>query len=241
MHPRSLHARFADILRAFLPPHMAVSRRDMWLGSVGMAIGLTMTELMCRQAGWIAAPWFIAPMGATAMLVFFLPASPMAQPWPVVGGNLVSALVGTALYHLGGDGGQVAALAAAVATALMFALRCLHPPGAAVALTAVIGGSAIHRLDWGFALWPVGLNALCLVVLGLVLNNAAGRRYPHWHAQVPTPAHPLLPDSGNAITAQDLDASLASFDELLDVDREDLEEIVARAQENARRRIARPA
>lgn len=235
-----LHTRLADILRAFLPPHMAVSRRDMWLGSVGMAIGLVMTELICRQVGWIASPWFIAPMGATAMLVFFLPASPMAQPWNVLGGNLVSALVGTGFYLMAGDGGQVAALAAAAATAIMFALRCLHPPGAAVALTAVIGGRAIHALGWGFALWPVTLNALCLVFMALVLNNAAGRRYPHWHNHVATPAHPLLPESGPAITAQDLDAALASFDELLDVDREDLEEIVARAQENARQR-ARPA
>lgn len=235
-----LGARVARAWRAFAPPHLAFSRRDMWLGSVGMAIGLAMTELICRQFGWIAQPWFIAPMGASAMLVFFMPASPLAQPWPVIVGNVISALAGVACVHSLGTSGTSAALAAAIATGLMFALRCLHPPGAAVAMSAVLGGSAVRALDWGFALWPVGVNALCLVLLGMVLNNAAARRYPHHHVQPPAAA--LLPSHPQGILPEDLDAALASFDELLDIDREDLEEIVARAQEHARlRQAALPA
>lgn len=228
-------SRARVLLRAFAPPHLAFSRRDMWLGSVGMAIALVLTELLCRHAG-LGAPWFIAPMGASALLVFFMPASPMAQPWPVLAGSGLSALVGVGCFHLLGDTGLSAALAAAIATALMFALRCLHPPGAAVAMTAVLGGPLVQAAGWGYALWPVGANALCLVLLGLVLNNAAARRYPHHHVQ-PAPAA-LLPLEPDGILREDVDAALASFDELLDIDREDLEEIIARAQAHARARQA---
>lgn len=228
-------SRALALLRAFSPPHLAFTRRDMWLGSVGMAIALVLTELLCRQAG-LGTPWFIAPMAATALLVFFMPASPMAQPWPVLAGSCLSAAVGIACFRLLGDSGLSAALAAAIATALMFALRGLHPPGAAVAVTAVLGGDAVHAAGWGYALWPVGANALCLVLLGLVLNNAVARRYPHHHTR-PAP-EALLPLQPDGILPVDVDAALASFDELLDIDREDLEEIIARAQAHARERQA---
>lgn len=235
MNPTPASSRALTLLRAFSPPHLAFTRRDMGLGSVGMAIALVFTELLCRQAG-LGAPWFIAPMAATALLVFFMPASPMAQPWPVLAGSCLSATVGVACFLVLGASGMAAALAAAIATALMFALRCLHPPGAAVAVTAVLGSEAVHAAGWGYALWPVGANALCLVLLGLVLNNVAARRYPHHHAR-PAP-EALLPAQPDGILPVDVDAALASFDELLDIDREDLEEIIARAQAHARERQA---
>lgn len=233
MSSSSTSSRAITLLRAFAPPHLAFTRRDMWLGSVGMAIALVLTEVLCRQAG-LGMPWFIAPMAATALLVFFMPASPMAQPWPVLAGSCLSAAVGVACFQVLGASGLAAALAAALATALMFASRSLHPPGAAVAMTAVLGGPAVQAAGWNYVLWPVSANALCLVLLGLVLNNAAARRYPHHHVQ-PAP-EALLPQGPGGILRQDVDAALASFDELLDIDREDLEEIIARAQAHARAR-----
>ena len=238
--PGSFGQRASAVWHAIAPP-LAVSRRDLWVGSVGMAIALVMTELLCRlHAGSDTAgpPWFIAPMAATSLLVFFMPASPVAQPWPVLAGSCLSALVGVTLSQALGHSPLVGALAAAVATALMFALRCLHPPGAAVAMVAVLVGSAIEATGYGFALWPVGANALCLVFLGLVLNNASGRSYPHRPVAQPvsdvTAQGALPPPEG--ILPVDLDGALASFDELLDIEREDLEAIIARAEALAHQR-----
>src|SRR5450830_1606221 len=85
-----------------------------------------------------ATVWLIAPMGASAVLLFAVPASPLAQPWSIIGGNLVSALVGVSYAKLVAEPALAAALAIALAIACMFALRCIHPPSGAVALTAVL-------------------------------------------------------------------------------------------------------
>ena len=194
------------------------------------------TEWLGRQ--WLsgAFPWFIAPMGASAVLLFMLPASPLAQPWSVVGGNVVSALIGMQIYRWLGDSGSAAALAAALAVGAMVALRCLHPPGGAVALTAVLGGSAVHRLDLAFAFGPVLLNSVCMVLLALLFNNVTGRRYPHHGASKPHRTSDPLPTHRAGVQPSDLDAALASFGEVLDIDRDDLEEIMVRAQLHAQRR-----
>ncbi|VEA74072.1 HPP family [Serratia rubidaea] len=84
--------------------------------------------------------WFVAPMGASAVLLFAVPASPLAQPWSIVGGNLVAALIGVSCGKLIGDPGLACGVAACLAIGVMFKLRCLHPPSGAVALTAILGG-----------------------------------------------------------------------------------------------------
>src|SRR5258706_10586585 len=93
-------------------------------------------------------PLLVAPMGASAVLLFAVPASPLAQPWSIIGGNLVSATVGVACAALIGNPVHAAALAVAVAVGAMFALRCIHPPSGAVALTAGLGGPAGHAMGF---------------------------------------------------------------------------------------------
>ncbi|MFD1837338.1 HPP family protein [Paracidovorax cattleyae] len=101
-----------------------------------------------------ALPWLVAPIGASAVLVFGVPASPLAQPWPVVGGNALSALVGVACAALVPDPALAGALAVALAIALMVRLRCLHPPGGAAALFVVMA----HGASPQFAFFPVMTN-----------------------------------------------------------------------------------
>lgn len=223
-------------LQSFVPAPQAGGRRELWLGGLGVGLGLLCTEWLGHHWLGVATPWFIAPMGASAVLLFMLPASPLAQPWSVVGGNLVSALVGWQVYRWLGDSGSAAALAAALSVAAMVALRCLHPPGGAVALTAVLGGSAVHRLELAFAFGPVLVNSVCMVVLALLLNNITGRRYPHHGATPPHRTSDPLPTHRTGVLPSDLDAALASFGEVLDIDRDDLEEIMVRAQLHAQRR-----
>src|SRR6202012_5559167 len=95
-----------------------------------------------------AAPWMVAPLGASAGLVFCVPASPLAQPWSVVGGNTLSALVGVASMAAFGTTPAGAGVAVGAAIITMFALRCLHPPGGASALLTVLAG--VHDPAFAF-------------------------------------------------------------------------------------------
>jgi CBS domain-containing membrane protein len=225
-------------LQGFSPPALAASAREIVLGCVGAGLGLLGTE---RFSAWVlgtAHPWFIAPMGASALLLFAVPASPLAQPWPLLGGNVVAALVGVACAHIWGHGALAIAAAVSLAITAMFMLRCLHPPAGAVAVTAVIGGPSIGALDYAYALWPVGVNSLFLLVLALAFNNLTRRRYPH---QPAAQAHPHrttdpLPSARLGFTQADLRAALASQGVLLDISPGDLEQILMRAQLAASRR-----
>ena len=122
----------------------------------------------------------IGSLGASAVLVFGAPRSPLAQPRNLVGGHVLSALVGVLCYQwVGGSEGLAAALAVASAIALMHLTRTLHPPGGATALIAVIGSKQIHDLGLFYVVAPAGLGALVLLVVGLLVNNLVpSRHYP---------------------------------------------------------------
>ncbi|WP_439887613.1 HPP family protein [Pseudomonas sp. MBLB4123] len=229
---------FKGWLQAFWPEPMAVSHGEQLLSSLGVLLGLLFSGWVARQALGDAGLWLVAPMGACAVLLFAVPSSPLAQPWSVLGGNLVTALVGVACAHWLGHSLLAAGVAVAIALVAMFVLRCLHPPGGAVALTAVLGGEEVARLGYYFALYPVALNSLGLLLIALVFNNAFRRRYPHRATQVANPhkTRDLPPRDRLGFTAADLDAVLAERDELLDIAREDLVQILRQTEERAYRR-----
>ena len=214
--------------RAFWPARTRVNTRERLRLVIGALIGIFLTGLLCHLMGGsvvASLPWLVAPLGASAVLVFALPASPMAQPWAVVGGNTLSALVGIAGVHgayLLGSPELAAALAVATAIALMLALRCLHPPGGATALMMVLGGIG----DPAFAVYPVMLNSLLLVVAGIVYNNATRRSYPHM--QLPPVLGPA--SSEEQLLDADLDAVLARYNQVLDVSRDDLKALLAQTR-----------
>jgi CBS domain-containing membrane protein len=180
-----------------------------------------------------ALPWLVAPMGASAVLLFAVPASPLAQPWPVIGGNVVSALIGVTCAKFIGIPLAAASIAVGAAIAVMFALRCLHPPGGALALSAALGGPAITEFGYAFALSPVGLNTVLLLLTAVAYNNLCGRRYPHLgHSSTPGAAN-VRPMGRVGLTAADLDAALKQYNQMLDISRDDLEEILLRTQMQA--------
>jgi CBS-domain-containing membrane protein len=111
-----------------------------------------------------------ASMGASAVLLFAVPHSALAQPWNVIGGHLVSALIGISCARFIPDVLLAAAISVGVAIAAMHYLRCIHPPGGATALSAVIGGPAVHSMGYAFALQPVLMNAVVIVTIAIVFN-----------------------------------------------------------------------
>ncbi|WP_229491837.1 HPP family protein [Massilia sp. HP4] len=203
----------------------------------GALFGLMLSGVLSQVVLAWSAPgahvaWLVAPMAASAVLLFCVPASPLAQPWPVIGGNVVSALVGIACVQLLPDPLFAAPLAGGLSIAMMFLLRCLHPPGGAVAMTAVLGGPAVHEAGFAFALAPVGLNTVLLVLAALLYNRITGAHHVH----KPAPSSAAEP---SAVAAEDIDAALEHFGEALDVSRDDLAVIVNDAEHHAAERRAR--
>jgi CBS domain-containing membrane protein len=232
--PASEHG-FVTWLRSFVPARPTVSRREMIVSGVGAWIGLFLAFGLAELALGVANPWFVAPMGASAVLLFAVPSSPLAQPWSIVGGNLVAATIGVTCAAWIPDTGLAASLAGALAIMAMFALRCLHPPSGAVALTAVLGGPAVTHLGFRFVLWPVGVDSVLLLLAALAFNTLVRRRYPHGPAPHP---HPHLtrdepPSARLGPTAQDVDEALHRRGDLLDITADDLEELVADAERRA--------
>ncbi len=224
--------RLAQWLRTFVPAPVNVSRREIALGCLGALFGVSCAALLSHHMLAGFNPWFIAPMGASAVLLFAVPASPLAQPWSIIGGNVCAALIGVTCAAHVDDVALASGLAASLAIAAMFALRCLHPPSGAVALTAVLGGPAVRSLGYAFVLWPVAIDSLLLLMAALVFNVSARRRYPH-QAAPPPPAHltrDATPTARIGLTVQDLDAALRARGELLDVSQEDLEELFIEAE-----------
>ncbi|HEY9029372.1 MAG TPA: HPP family protein [Burkholderiaceae bacterium] len=223
---------------AFVPAPVTVSRREILLGALGALLGLGSAAWLGHHMLAGLNPWFIAPMGASAVLLFAVPSSPLAQPWSIIGGNLVAALIGVTCAAHVPDLALACALAGSLAIAAMFMLRCLHPPSGAVALTAVLGGPAVKALGYAFVLWPVAIDSLLLLMAALVFNVSTRRRYPH-RAGPAAPTHltrDAPPSARVGLTLQDLHAALEARGELLDVSEDDLQELFVQAEHRAWRR-----
>lgn len=224
----------------FLPAPTSVGSAEILRSSAGALLGILLTGFVSSLVlgPSAAAVWLIAPMGASAVLLFGVPASPLAQPWSIVGGNLVAAVVGVSCFKVIGAPIPAAATAILIAIAAMFALRCLHPPSGAVALTAVLGGSQVHAMGYGFVITPVALNSVLMLIVALVYNNAVGRRYPH--SQRRDTRGGAAVDAATAITSsfrtEDLEAVLKDYQEVLDVSTDDLETLFRRTEMRTFRR-----
>ncbi|MBT8420649.1 MAG: HPP family protein [Gammaproteobacteria bacterium] len=121
----------------------------------------------------------VASMGASAVLLFVVPASPFSQPWPLLAGHLIPGAIGVTCAMLIPDLVFAAAITVSLTILAMHYLRCTHPPGGATALTAVIGGPDIHALGYQFLLTPVAINVVIILVIAILINYwFPWRRYP---------------------------------------------------------------
>ncbi len=124
----------------------------------------------------------IGSFGASAVLIYGAVRSPLAQPRNLIGGHVLSAVVGVTAFQLfGAQPWLAAALAVSVAIAVMHLTGTLHPPGGATALIAVIGGPSVHTLGYFYVVMPVAVGAAVLLIIALIVNNIPkNRRYPEF-------------------------------------------------------------
>jgi CBS domain-containing membrane protein len=164
-----------------------MTRREIGLAGLGGGLAVSLIVLSglaiaARLDGATATgslPFAVASIAASAVLVFAMPHAPLSQPWPVLGGHVVSALAGVwcALHidHVAIGAG----VAVGAAITLMHVLRCMHPPGGATALSAVLASPLIAEIGYRYVAFPVLSGALSLIVLALIFNYPfAWRRYP---------------------------------------------------------------
>lgn len=219
-------SRLRGWLARLVPGPVGIDGREALRAAFGAAVGLLLAAGASRllSHSGASAVWMVAPLGASALLIFAMPASPLTQPWPVLAGNTLSALVGIACARMIPDPVLAIGVAVAASILLMVHLRCLHPPGGAAAMLMVL----THTTDFHVAVFPVLFNSLLLVVVGVAYNNFTGRAYPR--AQVASSQPGLRPVHGRRFTPADLDAALARYNQVVDISREDLQSLLEDAE-----------
>ncbi|OIR03228.1 HPP family protein [mine drainage metagenome] len=149
-----------------------------WIGAfLGMSAVAWVDHLFFEGTDLIL---MIGSFGASAVLIYGAIRSPLAQPRNLLGGHILSAIVGVSCWKLFQHYPWLAeAMAVATAIALMHATRTLHPPGAATSLIAVMGSPALHRLGYWYVLIPAILGPVIMLLVAVLVNNIPeSRRYP---------------------------------------------------------------
>ncbi len=212
------------------------------LSVISSFFAIMISAWITQKSGVSASyPIIVASMGASAVILFIMPNSPLAQPWPLVGGHLVSAIIGITCAQLFADTIVASACASGGSVLAMLLLRCLHPPGAATALTPIIAGDPANFMNYSFVLMPVGINVAIMLVMAIVLNR--------WilHYDYPTNVHQAenkkeKPNNSiqssmfTAVSEQDLEQALENMDVFMDVSTGDLGKLLSDAQKQSFKR-----
>ncbi|MBY4675326.1 HPP family protein [Marinobacterium sp. CAU 1594] len=116
----------------------------------------------------------MAPFGATMVILFGLPDSPLAQPKNIIAGHILTTLIGLSVLQLFGVQPWSLGLAVGLAVALMLATGTTHPPAGANPLLVMLTGQG-----WSFLITPVAIGAVLIVLFGLIYHRViCRRRYP---------------------------------------------------------------
>ena len=219
-------------IQGFLGVEFApVSHAERIISTVGGFVGILGILLISQHfLDNHSVPWIVASMGASAVLLFAVPHGPLSQPWALLGGHLVSAIVGVTIASLIDQQLIAASLAVGIAIGAMHYLRCIHPPGGATAIFAVIGGQSVHGLGYQYVLTPVMLNAMVILIVAIAFNYLfEWRRYPAWKKT------PLKSDveAYEAISHADLVYALSEIDSFIDISEQDLLHIYSLATRRA--------
>jgi len=205
------------------------------VATLGGMLGIFMIAVTSYQfTGASGAALLVPSMGAAAVLVFAVPHGKMSQPWPLFGGNLISALIGVSCYHLVPDVFIAASLAVGLAIGAMHLMACVHPPGGATALAAVIGGPAINDLGYSYMLTPILLNVIVLFLMAILFNHFfSWRRYPAVFTS--RFSETRQGDSSQIVEINAIDKALADMELVMDVTSKDLQRLFQLSLQHAAR------
>jgi len=202
-----------------------VSHTEKLVSALGAFLGIylifyTSTYFLSGTAGYLV----VASMGATAVLLFAVPHGPLSQPWSVIGGHIISAAIGVTCAKFVPDTFIAAPLAVGIAVGAMYYCHCIHPPGGATALSAVVASDEIQQLGYQFILTPVLINIIAILFVAFTFNYYfKWRRYPAYLAQKQAIAKKVTSDNRyGEITHEDFVYALSEFESFIDISENDL-------------------
>ncbi|MDH5649683.1 MAG: HPP family protein [Gammaproteobacteria bacterium] len=201
-----------------------VSHGERLASALGAFLGIACVFFVSRYfVGEGAALLVVASMGASAVLLFAVPHGPLSQPWPLVGGHIISALAGVSCAKWIPNVYLAAPVAVGLAVGAMHYLRCIHPPGGATALTAVAGGPAVLALGYQFVLTPVAVNVAAIIFVAIVYNFfLPWRRYPYYLNRVLMKTPVIRAGGQDGISHEDFAYALTEIDSFIDITEDDL-------------------
>ena len=221
-----------------------VSHTEKLVSALGGFAGIVSILFINGHFVGSASALIVASMGASAVLLFAVPHGALSQPWPVLGGHVISACIGVTCASVIPHPFIAASLAVGLALGVMYYLRCIHPPGGATALAAVVSGESVHALGYQFVITPVLLNALVILVVAVLFNYLfAWRRYPAAlvSRSVQSADKPADRMHYSPIAHEDLVYALSQIDSYVDISEDDLLRIYALATGKERQRRFDPA
>ncbi len=202
-----------------------VSHTERLVSAIGGFIAILLIILVSQWIlGTIGSAVIIASMGASAVLLFAVPHGPLSQPWPLIGGHIISAVIGISCAKIITNDIVAASLAVGIAIGAMYYLKCIHPPGGATALSAVIGGSTTDQLGYQFVITPVLLNVIVILVVAVLFNYLfSWRRYPALlHRLKSKTQRNVTPEIYSGISHEDFVYALSEIDSFVDISEDDL-------------------
>lgn len=223
-----------SFLRALGPAVAKTSPLEALRAGIGALVGLGITGLfiLSPAVDLKLGLYLVAPFGASSVLLFAVPNSPLAQPWSAVVGNTLAAVIAVAVCMVIADPTARIALAVSFAIAAMILARAVHPPAGAVAMTAAMNPDVIHELGFRFALTPIALGTVVLVLIAMVYARATGRHYPLRQFNEPT-KHATSdhePVERLGLNEQELTLILERYQQSFNLGVEDLARLIGAAE-----------
>lgn len=200
------------------------SHAEKWISAIGGFIGiLAVLWVSAAVLDHRGAAMVVGSMGASAVLLFAVPHGALSQPWAVVGGHLFSAFIGVSCAAYFHDPVIAAPVAVGLSIGVMYYLHCIHPPGGATALVAVLGGDGVRELGYGFVVSPVLENVLIILLVAVLVNLPfRWRRYPVKLVRHGGGSGTGMVGEKAVIAHSDLVYALSQVDSFIDVSEQDL-------------------
>lgn len=194
------------------------------VATIGSILGISISFYISYRIIGAEAAFFLVPaMGAAAVLLFAIPHGALSQPWALFTGNLISAFIGVACYMLVPNIFIAAGLAVGLSIGAMHLLNCIHPPGGATALVAVVGGPAVHDLGFMYILSPIFINVLAIFIVAVAFNSFfAWRRYPIYMMRFIEKQTSPKESSSSSIQNKHIGQAVKDMDLVIDITIEDL-------------------